>query len=299
MAAADYRLMTEATGQRIAAALESLVNLGDPVTIAHGGTGATTAAAALAALGGLSPSDVVNNLTSTSTTAPLSAAQGKALQDGKVAKTGDTMTGTLNLTPSGSEGGEIHLNASTDRPAHSGIAIDQQGPGVLRVFGLASADGTTRTGSGTALFIDPYLKTITGGYTFTGNVTGTASGNLTSADVVNNLTSGGATVPLSAEQGKELGKLIKSIYIPANRSYVLSSSGQHHIYIVMGYVGNEGCRMLYVYHFGVQSYITVKNLLDNTDYSGNLTFTWNANDSTITITSTASQGTTLTVVTGY
>ena len=53
MAAADYRLMTEATGQRIAAALENLVNLGDPVSISHGGTGATTAAAALAALNGV------------------------------------------------------------------------------------------------------------------------------------------------------------------------------------------------------------------------------------------------------
>ena len=43
MAAADYRLMTEATGQRIATALETLAStgmgLGDPVTIAHGGSG--------------------------------------------------------------------------------------------------------------------------------------------------------------------------------------------------------------------------------------------------------------------
>lgn len=81
MAAADYRLMTEATGQRIAAALESLVNLGDPVTIAHGGTGASTAAAALSALGGVAVTDIVNNLTSTATNKPLSAAQGKALYD--------------------------------------------------------------------------------------------------------------------------------------------------------------------------------------------------------------------------
>ena len=45
MAAADYRLMTEATGQRIATALETLAStgmgLGDPVTIAHGGSGQT------------------------------------------------------------------------------------------------------------------------------------------------------------------------------------------------------------------------------------------------------------------
>lgn len=81
MAAADYRLMTEATGQRIAAALESLVNLGDPVTIAHGGTGASTAAAALTALGGVAVTDIVDDLISTATNKPLSAAQGKALND--------------------------------------------------------------------------------------------------------------------------------------------------------------------------------------------------------------------------
>lgn len=68
MAAADYRLMTEATGQRIAAALESLVNLGDPVSIAHGGTGATTAAAALAALGGANESTPISIDTQVTTT---------------------------------------------------------------------------------------------------------------------------------------------------------------------------------------------------------------------------------------
>ena len=85
MAAADYRLMTEATGQRIAAALEALVNLGDPVTIAHGGTGANTAAGALAALGGVAVTDIVNNLTSTETDKPGSANMLKTLND-KIAK---------------------------------------------------------------------------------------------------------------------------------------------------------------------------------------------------------------------
>jgi hypothetical protein len=46
----------------------------------------------------LKEADIVDNLTSTSTTAPLSANQGKALEDGKVAKAGDTMTGTLSAT---------------------------------------------------------------------------------------------------------------------------------------------------------------------------------------------------------
>ena len=40
----------------------------------------------------LQAGDVVNALDSTSTTAPLSAAQGKALADGKLAKSGDTLT---------------------------------------------------------------------------------------------------------------------------------------------------------------------------------------------------------------
>jgi hypothetical protein len=47
---------------------------------------------------------IVNDLTSGGTTVPLSAEQGKVLQDGKVAKAGDTMTGTLTATkliPSG------------------------------------------------------------------------------------------------------------------------------------------------------------------------------------------------------
>ena len=59
MAAADYRLMTEATGQRIAAALEALSGFGAYLTTA----------------------DVVNNLTSTATDKPLSAAMGKALKN--------------------------------------------------------------------------------------------------------------------------------------------------------------------------------------------------------------------------
>jgi hypothetical protein len=45
--------------------------------------------------------DIVNNLTSTDTNKPLSANQGKVLQDGKVAKSGDTMTGNLTIDSTG------------------------------------------------------------------------------------------------------------------------------------------------------------------------------------------------------
>ena len=44
---------------------------------------------------GANNTTVVNNLTSTSTTSALSAAQGKALQDNKLDKTGGTLTGNL------------------------------------------------------------------------------------------------------------------------------------------------------------------------------------------------------------
>jgi hypothetical protein len=79
MAAADYRLMTEATGQRIAAALEALSGFGAYLT-----TG-----------------DVVNNLNSTATDKPLAAAQGKALNDAIAQSTADVIrTGDVvnNLT---------------------------------------------------------------------------------------------------------------------------------------------------------------------------------------------------------
>lgn len=79
MAAADYRLMTEATGQRIAIALENLAGFGAYLTTA----------------------DVVNSLTSTATDKPLSAAQGKELNDilsitPKIKTT--TITGTTNAS---------------------------------------------------------------------------------------------------------------------------------------------------------------------------------------------------------
>jgi hypothetical protein len=48
----------------------------------------------------------------------------------------------------------------------------------FRIFGIASADGTTKTGTGTPLVIDPYDKTITGGYTLTGALSGHASSDL-------------------------------------------------------------------------------------------------------------------------
>ena len=77
---------------------------------------------------------------------------------------GGTLTGLLTLTPSGSttEGGEIRLSAPTGDATMNGLVIDSY-KGTLRIFGTASADGTTKTGSGTVLEINPYDRTIASG----------------------------------------------------------------------------------------------------------------------------------------
>ena len=80
------------------------------------------------------------------------------------------------MKPNGSsvEGGEIHLCASASANTVNGIILDNYN-GTFRIFGIPSADGSTKTGNGTPLVIDPYAKTITGGYTITGTLNGSAS----------------------------------------------------------------------------------------------------------------------------
>ena len=109
---------------------------------------------------------------------------------------GGTLTGNLNLKPASGEGGEIHLDASTAHRTENGIILDQQG-GNFRIFGVPSADGTTKTGSGTPLVINPYSKTITGGYTLTGAL----SGNASTATALTT-SAGSATQPIYFLSGK-------------------------------------------------------------------------------------------------
>lgn len=76
----------------------------------------------------------------------------------------------LELEPNGSgnEGGELHLCAPSSENTKAGISLDQYNS-TFRIFGISSRDGTTKTGVGTPLVIDPYGKKITGGYEITGN----------------------------------------------------------------------------------------------------------------------------------
>lgn len=85
-----------------------------------------------------------------------------------------TLGDLLDLKPGAGEGGEIHLSIATNDKSHNGIVLDNFN-GTFRIFGIPSADGTTITGVGIPLQINPYNKTITGGYTFVGDVNGTAT----------------------------------------------------------------------------------------------------------------------------
>lgn len=73
----------------------------------------------------------------------------------------------LILEPSSGEGGQIQLKTALNDLTNSGIVIDTAN-GAFRIFGLPSRNGSTRTGNGTVLTIDPYAKTISGGYSFDG-----------------------------------------------------------------------------------------------------------------------------------
>ena len=70
----------------------------------------------------------------------------------------------------GIEGGQINLEAPAGNATKAGTILDNY-DSTFRIFGIPSKDNTSITGVGTPLVIDPYAKTITGGYSFSGNAT--------------------------------------------------------------------------------------------------------------------------------
>lgn len=125
MAAADYRLMTEATGQRIAVALENLSGFGAYLT--------TT--------------DVINNLTSTATNKPLSAAQGKALNDMITGIIAATITGS-SATLTANNFFDISFNVS--RTGYTAIAVTGYNLGDREVANKLAVSGTLLDNNNTA-----------------------------------------------------------------------------------------------------------------------------------------------------
>jgi hypothetical protein len=99
-------------------------------------TEAATAAQGAKADTALQPGDVVNTLTSAVTTVPLSAAQGKVLQDSKQALLTGVSGFDLNSTGAGDRNGVIDLHASdlAAQSDYSSRIIRSNGDGGLRFF---------------------------------------------------------------------------------------------------------------------------------------------------------------------
>ena len=96
--------------------------------------------------------EVLNNLTSDSTTEALSAAQGKALSEAKVNRAGDTMTGPLTITRADKASTCLHLNNKDGTTSTTGISQivlgngtasgnNQNSRGLISMF----SDGTSYT----------------------------------------------------------------------------------------------------------------------------------------------------------
>lgn len=86
---------------------------------------------------------VQNNLTSTSTTDSLSAAMGKSLQDNKVAKSGDTMTGNLTIQRAGESYCKV-TNTNTGVP----INLDSAGDGNHGLWSSGYYNGSSFVSNG-------------------------------------------------------------------------------------------------------------------------------------------------------
>jgi hypothetical protein len=90
----------------------------------------------------LKEADIVDNLTSTSTTAPLSANQGKVLQDGKLNLSGGTMTGDLTIPDKIIHSGDT--NTAIRFPANDTVTVETAGVERMRVTSAGDVGiGTT------------------------------------------------------------------------------------------------------------------------------------------------------------
>ena len=103
---------------------------------------------------------------------------------------GGTLSSILSIgeASGNATGGQLNLLAGDKGVTFNGITLSVNS-GKLRIFGIPSADGVTKVGQGTMLVIDPYAKTITGGYSFDGTMSKVATGTIaapgTSARTIN------------------------------------------------------------------------------------------------------------------
>lgn len=182
-------------------------------------------------------SSIVDNLTSTSATVPLSANQGKILNDAKANLAGPTFTGTVTL-PSTTSIGNV---SSTEIGYLDSVTSAIQTQLNAKIATSSIVNNLTSGGTTVPLSAEQgkELKTL-------------VDARVTTASIVNNLTSGGTTVPLSAEQGKELkgitdnltGTLLYNDATGSATSVTLSSSAANFDYLEIFYditTSNYGC----------------------------------------------------------
>ena len=135
MAAADYRLLTEATGQRIAAALEALSGTGAAAAAARTNLdvyskGETDTAIAQSTADVIRTGDVINDLTSTATDKPLSANMGKTLNNNII----NLVTKYTHVGTTDADGDISILNTTTGRVFVSAIPNRSYGDGTYSIW---------------------------------------------------------------------------------------------------------------------------------------------------------------------
>lgn len=149
--------------------------------------------------------------------------------------------GALILKPPAGEGGQIQLEAARNDLTNNGIVIDTAN-GDFRIFGLPSSDGTSRTGFGSVLQIDPYEATIVGPYSID------ISGNIKCGSIDSNYITANNSVYAPAFISDDSQAAMRI----SNNNELSFNSHNENLYF--GYANRLNSKSLVsVYHFGTHS----------------------------------------------
>lgn len=135
-----------------------------PIMVDPDGTGTLYAVATSKDIGAAASKAVANNLTTTAAGSVLDARQGKTLNDGKVNKAGDTMTGNLTVDRSATSGTSANVKAVGNAGAVSLLSSAGQ---ILGVYAADDEKWVIRYDPTTGTALVPYL-----------GITSTASGTV-------------------------------------------------------------------------------------------------------------------------
>ena len=169
--------------------------------------------------------EIVDNLESTDADKPLSANQGKVLNTSKLDKTGGTVNGNLNVTGDLQQAGNDVWHAGNFDPSEYSptshthddryyteseidsklnTKLDKDGRHEQSSDTITSMTGYEKAGSGEVLPTDNLNQAIGKLEVKADTALDIANSAVPKANIINNLTTGGADSVLSAEQGKAL-----------------------------------------------------------------------------------------------